>query len=161
MPTPEDRLEALGLVLPPPVKLPAGVHLPFCMINVRDDRAIFSGHPRHGADGAISGPFGTLGQDMTTEEGYAAAREVALSVLANLRAEIGSLSCVRGFVRIFGMVTSAPGYSEQHLVVNGFSDTIIEAFGPDVGRHARSALGVAGLPMGFAMEIEGEVLVSP
>ena len=66
-----------------------------------------------------------------------------------------------GWVRVFGMVASAPEYSEQHVVVNGFSDLIIEIFGQDVGRHARSAIGVSGLPLGFAMEIEGEVLIAP
>ena len=62
-------------------------------------------------------------------------------------------------MRVFGMVTSAPGYTEQHLVVNGFSDLIIDVFGAEAGRHARSGVGVAGLPMGFAMEIEGEVQI--
>ena len=118
------------------------------------------GHPRHGADGALNGPFGRLGADMSTEEGYQAAQEVALSVLANLKSEIGELSRVTGFVRVFGMVTSTPEFTEQHLVVNGFSDLILKVFGPEVGRHARSAVGVAALPMGFAMEVEGEVLIS-
>ena len=159
MPTPEDRLKDLGLELPPPTKLPAGLHLPFTFINVRGERALISGHPKNASDGAIAGPYGVVGTDLTTEQGYAEAREVALTVLANLKAEIGELSRVTGWVRAFGMVTSAPGYSEQHLVINGFSDLIIEVFGPDIGRHARSAIGVAGLPLGFAMEIEGEALI--
>ena len=161
MKTPEERLSELGLVLPAPTKLPEGLHLPFSFINVRGERALISGHPKQDENGAIAGPFGMLGADMTTEQGYAEAKAVGLSVLANLRAEIGELSRVAGWVRVFGMVTSAPGYSEQHLVVNGFSDLIIDVFGPEIGRHARSAIGVAGLPMGFAMEIEGEVLLHP
>ena len=100
-----------------------------------------------------------VGEDLTTEQAQLEARGVGLSVLANLKAEIGELSRVAGWVRVFGMVTSAPGYNEQHLVINGFSDLILAVFGPDVGRHARSAIGVAGLPMGFAMEVEGEVLL--
>ena len=159
MATPEERLQAMGLTLPVPTKLPDGLHLPFSFINVRGGRVLISGHPRHGADGGITGPFGVLGDDMTTEQGYAAAQEVALSVLANLKAEIGELSRATGWARVFGMVTSAQGYSEQHLVINGFSDTIIDVFGPEVGKHARSAIGVYALPMGFAMEIEGEVLI--
>ena len=159
--TPEEKIEEMGLVLPPRVTLPEGMHLPFSMINVRGDRALFSGHPRHGADGKISGPFGTFGADLTTEEGYAAAREVALSVLANLRAEIGALSRINGFVKVFGMVASTPDFTQQHLVVNGFSDLILSVFGPDVGRHTRSAVGMTSLPAGFAMEIEGEVLIRP
>ena len=161
MPTPESRLEQLGLILPQPTKLPEGLHLPFEFVSIRGDRALFSGHPKSAMDGGISGPFGVVGADITTDQGYLEAREVALSVLANLKAEIGELSRIVGWVRVFGMVTSAPGYSEQHVVVNGFSDLVIEVFGRDVGRHARSAIGVSGLPLGFAMEIEGEVLISP
>lgn len=160
MPTPESRLADLGLTLPAPTRLPEGLHLPFSFINRRGNQVWFSGHPKNAADGNIGGPFGTLGEDMTTEEGYAEAREVALTVLANLKAEIGDLSRITGWARVFGMVTSAPGYKEQHLVVNGFSDLVIDIFGPEIGRHARSAVGVAGLPMGFAMEIEGEILIA-
>lgn len=160
MSTPEERLEALGFQLPQSVRVPDGLHLPFAFVNIRGDRALFSGHPKQGPDGGIASPYGVVGADLTTEEAYDAAREVALSVLANLKFEIGDLSRVVGWVRVFGMVTSSHGYSEQHLVVNGFSDLIIDVFGPDVGRHARSAIGVAGLPLGFAMEVEGEVLIA-
>lgn len=159
--TPETRLEELGLVLPPPIALPEGLHLPFSFVNLRDGRAVISGHPSHGADGRIAGPYGQLGRDLTTAEGARAAQEVALSVLANLKAEIGDLSRVTGWVRVFGMVNSAPGYTEQHLVLNGFSDLILRVFGPETGRHARSAIGTAGLPMNFALEVEAEVLIGP
>ncbi len=159
MATPEERLTELGLQIPPPTQLPEGLHLPFSFVNIRGNRALISGHPRHGMDGAISGPFGVLGRDMTTDEGYAAAQGIALSVLGNLKAELGELSRITGWVRVFGMVTSTPEFSEQHLVINGFSDTIIKVFGPDIGKHARSAIGVTALPMRFAMEIEGEVLI--
>ncbi len=160
MSTPESRLEELGLKLPAPTKLPDGLHIPFEFVNVRGDRALFSGHPKNAMDGSLAGPFGVVGAEITTDQAYAEAREVALTVLANLKAEIGELSRIVGWVRVFGMVTSAPGYSDQHIVVNGFSDLIIEVFGPDIGRHARSAIGVSGLPLGFAMEIEGEVMIS-
>lgn len=159
MSTPERRLAELGLELPNSTKLPDGLQLPFAFVNVRGERALFSGHPKNAMDGSIAGPFGVVGADLTTDQGYAEARDVALSVLANLKAEIGELSRIVGWVRVFGMVTSAPGYTEQHVVVNGFSDLIIDVFGPDVGRHARSAIGVSGLPLGFALEIEGEVLI--
>ena len=159
MPTPESRLKELGLKMPQPTKLPEGLHIPFEFVNIRGNRALFSGHPKSAMDGTLSGPFGVVGSDMTTDQAYTEAREVALTVLANIKAEIGELSRIAGWVRVFGMVTSAPGYSEQHVVVNGFSDLIIDVFGQDVGRHARSAIGVSGLPLGFAMEIEGEVLI--
>lgn len=161
MTNPEDRLKALGLTLPPPTILPDGLHLPFSLVNVRGDRLLFSGHPKTALDGSIAGPFGALGAELTTEQGYVEAREVALSVLANIKAEIGELSRIVGWSRVFGMVASVSGYKDHHLVVNGFSDLVIEVFGEHVGRHARSAIGVAGLPLGFAMEIEGEVLIAP
>ncbi len=161
MTTPEGKLEELGLELPKPTKLPEGLVLPFKFVNIRGERLLFSGHPKNAMDGSIAGPFGVLGSDLATEQGYAEARDVALAVLANIKAEIGELSQISGWVRVFGMVSSTPGYSDQHIVVNGFSDLIIDVFGPEVGRHARSAIGVAGLPLGFAIEIEGEVLIRP
>ena len=159
--TPEDRLAQMGLTLPAPVVVPDGLRLPFSFINIRGDRALISGHPKQAADGSIAGPFGQVGRDLTTAEGAEAARDIALSVLANLKAEIGALSRVAGWVRVFGMVNSAPGYGEQHLVLNGFSELILDVFGPEVGRHARSAIGTHGLPMNFAIEVEGEVLLHP
>ena len=160
MPTPEEKLAELGLSLPAPVALPPNLHLPFAFINVRGNRVLISGSPKANTEGAIDGPFGVVGSDWTTEQAYDEARDVGLTILSNLKAEIGELSRVAGWVRVFGMVNSAPGYAEQHLVINGFSDLIIEVFGPEVGRHARSAIGVAGLPMNFAMEIEGELILA-
>ncbi|MGX9352943.1 RidA family protein [Shimia sp. W99] len=153
----EKRMQALGLTLPAATRLPEGLHLPFSLVNARGNRVLISGHPKSNADGKIGGPFGQLGAELTTQEGYDAAREIALSVLANVKAEIGDLSRITGWTRVFGMVNSAPGFCEQHLVINGFSDLILEVFGPDVGRHARSAIGTAGLPMNFAIEIEAEL----
>ncbi|KMW57928.1 putative translation initiation inhibitor, yjgF family [Candidatus Rhodobacter oscarellae] len=159
MNTPEDRIAALGLSLPAPTQLPPGLKLPFSFINIRGSRALISGHPKSAPDGKIAGPYGQVGTDLTTEQAYDEARQIGLSILANLKAEIGELSRVAGWVRAFGMVNSAPGYTEQHLAINGFSDLIIEVFGPEVGAHARSAIGTHGLPMGFAMEIEAEALL--
>ena len=160
MPTPEDKLAELGLVLPPPLQLPPGLHLPFSFINVVGNRALISGHPKTDASGSSAGPYGVVGTDWTTEDAYTEARDIGLSILSHLKAEISELSRVAAWVRVFGMVNSAPDYSDEHVVINGFSDLIIEVFGAEVGRHARSAIGVAGLPMNFAMEIEGEVLLS-
>ncbi|MFT5342562.1 MAG: enamine deaminase RidA (YjgF/YER057c/UK114 family), partial [Paracoccaceae bacterium] len=124
-------------------------------------RVLISGHPKSNTDGSIGGPFGQLGTEFTTQQGYDAARDIALAVLANVKAEIGDLDRIIGWNRVFGMVNSAPGYSEQHLVINGFSDLIVDVFGPNVGRHARSAIGTAGLPMNFAIEVEAEVEITP
>lgn len=155
----DQRLEELGIVLPAPVRVPPTLRLPFTFVNVRGDRATISGHPSQDAEGNIAGPFGRLGGELTTEQGHAAARAIALSVLANLRAEIGTLDRVAGWTRVFGMVNSVPGFTEQHVVMNGFSDVILEVFGPEIGRHSRSAMGAAGMPLNFAIEIEAEVLL--
>ena len=157
----EGRLHELGIELPAPAVVPPGVHLPFAFINVRGDRAFISGHPQSGPDGSIIGPYGLLGAELTTEQGVAAARGIGLSILANLQAELGSLDRITGWLRVFGMVSSADGYTDQHTVISGFSDLIIEVFGAETGRHARSAVGVAALPMNFAIEIEAEVAISP
>ena len=159
MTTPEQKLHSLGLSLPAPVKIPPTLQLPFVMINVRGDRAFVSGHPKHDQDGNLSGPYGQVGTDLTMQQAQAAARDIGLCVLSNLKAEIGELSRVAGWLRVFGMVNSAPGFDQQHLVINGFSDLIIDVFGPETGRHARSAIGVAGLPLNFAIEIEAEILL--
>lgn len=159
--SPEDRIQALGLELPAPMVLPPGLVLPFSAVNVRGERVLLSGHPKQNADGSLAGPYGKVGAELSTEEAKLASRDIALAMLSNLRAEIGSLSRVTGWLRVFGMVNSAAGYSDQHVVVNGFSDLIIEVFGPETGKHARSAIGVAGLPMNFAIEIEAEVMISP
>jgi enamine deaminase RidA (YjgF/YER057c/UK114 family) len=160
MATPEERMAELGIVLPAPIVLPSTLRLPFTFVNVRGDHAFISGHPKQDADGTLEGPYGQVGADLNTEEAQLVARGIGLSVLANLKSEIGLLSRVSGWNRVFGMVNSAPGYDQQHLVLNGFSDLIIEIFGTEIGRHARSAIGVAGLPMNFAMEIEAELLLS-
>lgn len=156
----ENRINELGYVLPQPTRLPDGFRLPFDFVTVRGSRVTISGHPNSNPDGTIAGPFGQLGSILTTVQGYDAARGIALSVLANVRAEIGDLDLITGWQRVFGMVNSAPGFSDQHLVINGFSDLILDVFGPDVGRHSRSAIGTAGLPMNFAIEIEAELEIS-
>jgi enamine deaminase RidA (YjgF/YER057c/UK114 family) len=157
MKTPEERITELGYKLPPPIILPKGLHLPFNFVNVRGNRVFISGHPRHSDKGEIDGPYGKVGRDLTMDQAHIAAREIALSVLSNLKHEIGELSRITGWGRVFGMVNSTPDFNEQHLVINGFSDLIIDIFGKNIGNHARSAIGVAGLPMNFAIEIEGEL----
>ena len=159
MPSPEQRLHNLGLVLPDPVKLPPGLTMPFSFINVRGNRVLISGHPRQAANGTFDGPYGQVGKDLTTKEAQDAAGGIALSVLSNLKSVIGDLSRVTGWIKVLGMVNSSPGFDEQHLVINGFSNLIVEIFGAEIGRHARSAIGVAGLQMNFAIEIEGELII--
>jgi enamine deaminase RidA (YjgF/YER057c/UK114 family) len=157
----EAKLASLGIVLPPPVKPPPGVVLPFPFVRVTAGRAFISGHGPQAPDGSIAGPFGKVGGDLTVEQGYAAARLVAISILGSLKRTLGDLDRIAAWNRVFGMVNSAPGFNRQPAVINGFSDLILELYGPDAGAHARSAVGMAGLPFDIPVEIEGEVELRP
>jgi len=153
----EARLAALDLVLPPEVKPPPGVVLPFRFVRVLGNRALISGHSPQAADGSVAGPFGKVGRELTVEQGYEAARLTALSMLGSLQRELGDLDRVTHWLRVFGMVNSAPGFDRQPAVINGFSDLILKLWGDDAGAHARSAVGMAELPFGIPVEVEAEV----
>ena len=153
----EQRLATLGLVLPPPVTPPAGVVLPFAFVRIAGRRAIISGHGPLNADGTIAAPLGKLGRELTVEQGYRAARLTALAMLGSLQRALGDLDRITAWTRVFGMVASAPGFDRQPAVINGFSDLVLELFGPEIGAHARSAVGMAELPFNLPVEIEGEV----
>lgn len=156
----EAKLRDLGLVLPPPVQAPPGVRLPFAPVRIVGDRALVSGHGPQNADGSIAGPFGKVGAEVTVDQGYQAARLTALSVLGSLARELGDLDRIIAWVRVFGMVNSAPGFTSQPSVINGFSDLILDLFG-EAGAHARSAVGMAELPFGMPVELEAEVRIAP
>ena len=153
----EAKLAALGLVLPAPLKPPPGVVLPFAMVRVVGARAFVSGHGPQNADGSLAQPLGKVGSDLTIEQGYAAARLTALAVLGSLQRAIGDLDRVAGWRRVFGMVNSAPGFVRQPAVINGFSELVLEVFGPATGAHARSAVGLFELPFNIPVEVEAEV----
>ena len=153
----EARLSALGLLLPPPIRAPAGVALPFQFVRLVGNRALISGHGPQNSDGTIAGPLGKLGRELTVEQGYAAARLTALAILGSLSRALGDLDRVSAWGRVFGMVNSAPGFNKQPSVINGFSDLILELYGPEIGAHSRSAVGMAELPFDIPVEIEAEV----
>ncbi|APW44954.1 RidA family protein [Rhodoferax saidenbachensis] len=153
----EERLAALGLVLPAPIKPPPGVVLPFRVVRVIGSRAYISGHSPQNTDGSIAAPLGKLGRDLTVAQGYTAARLTALSILGSLQRTLGDLDRITNWVRVFGMVNSGPGFNQQPSVINGFSDLILELWGSEAGAHSRSAVGMAELPFDIPVEIEGEV----
>ena len=157
----EARLAALGLVLPPAFAPPPGVVFPFVNVRLVGNRGIIAGHGPQSPEGPLAKPFGKVGRELTVEQGYAAAKLTALSMLGNLKRALGDLDRVAQWVRIFGMVNSAPGFVQQPAVINGFSDLILELWGPEAGAHARSAVGMAELPFGMPVEIEGEVEIAP
>lgn len=141
-----DKLKQLGITLPP-VATPAAAYLPF----VQTGSLVFlSGHIAK-RDGK---PWvGQFGKTMTTEEGKAAARAVAIDLMGTLQAAVGDLSRVKRIVKVMSLVNSTPDYTEQHLVTNGASELLGEVFGAK-GSHARSAFGVAQIPLGACVEIE-------
>ena len=102
---------------------------------------------------------GKVGKDLTIEEGYQAARSTGLNLLATTRQALGSLDKVKRVVKVLGMVNSAPGFTDQPKVINGFSDLLVDVFGEASGKHARSAVGMAELPFGIPVEIEAEVAI--
>jgi enamine deaminase RidA (YjgF/YER057c/UK114 family) len=141
-----DRLEKLGLVLPP-VFPPAGNYLG-CVVD--DGMVYVGGH------GPIDGPDvmrGKVGTDLTLLDGQRAARMTALSILATLQAELGDLDRIERIVKVFGMVNVAPGFNQTPAVIDGCSDLLVAVFG-EAGRHTRSAVGLAELPFDIAVEIE-------
>lgn len=145
--TVSTRLAALGITLPP-VAIPAAAYVPF----VRSGHLVFlSGHIAK-KDGKAW--VGQLGLTMGTEEGKAAARSIAIDLLGTLQAAVGDLDKVRRIVKVMSLVNSTPTFTEQHLVTNGCSELLGEVFGTQVGAHARSAFGVAQIPLGACVEIE-------
>lgn len=155
----KDRLQSLGLTLPPPLKLPPGVVLPFRMVRVVGGRAVISGHGPQAPDGSIAAPLGKVGSVVTEQQAYQSARLTALSVLGSLERELGDLDHIACWVKVLGMVQSAPGFQRQPAVINGFSDLVLEVFGPEAGAHARSAVGMYELPFDIPVEVEAEVLL--
>ncbi|MCZ6890261.1 MAG: RidA family protein [Gammaproteobacteria bacterium] len=148
-------MEELGLTLPQPMNVD---RLPFELVRIVGDRALIAGHVPLNDDGTVAMPFGKVGDAVTAEEAYHAARRVALGMLSSLRTALGDLDRVDCWVRLFGMVNVAPGFSAIPPVINGCSDVILEVFGEN-GRHTRSAVGMAELPFGVPVECEGEVKI--
>jgi len=141
-----DKLKTLGITLPA-VAAPAAAYVPF----VQTGNLVFlSGHlPKK--DGQVV--VGQLGKDITTEQGKAAARAIAVDLMGTLHAAVGDLNKVKRIVKVMSLVNSTDDFTEQHLVTNGCSELLGEVFG-DAGKHARSAFGVAQIPLGACVEIE-------
>jgi enamine deaminase RidA (YjgF/YER057c/UK114 family) len=141
-----DQLAALNITLPA-VAIPAAAYVPF----VQTGNLVFlSGHlPKK--DGQLI--VGQLGKNVTTEEGKAAARLIAIDLMGTLHAAVGDLNRIKRIVKVMSLVNSTADFTEQHLVTNGCSELLGEVFG-DAGKHARSAFGVAQIPLGACVEIE-------
>ena len=156
----EQRLKQLGIVLPAPLQLPPGARLPFVPVRLRGNHAYISGHGPLDANGKLAGPFGKVGTDVTPEQAYTAARLTMLAMLADLKTALGSLDRVTAWLKLLGMVNAAAGFNAMPGVVNGASDLLLDVFGPDIGAHARSAIGVAELPWNIPVELEAELEIA-
>jgi hypothetical protein len=135
------------------------VVLPFPWVRVFGDRGFVSGHGPRAPDGSLARPLGRVGTDLTEDQGYEAARLTGLAILASLRQALGDLDRIEAWLRVVGMVNTSGRFNRFPMIINGFSDLILDVFGPDVGAHSRSAVGMAGLPLDIPVEIEAEVAI--
>tara|TARA_Y100001947_G_C10143553_1_gene220876 strand:- start:50 stop:532 length:483 start_codon:yes stop_codon:yes gene_type:complete len=158
--TPDERIRELNLNLPKPIILPPNVEMQFSWVRISGNRVFISGHIALNADGSVSEVTGKVGGEVTVEQGYEAARQTGLAILSSLKRELGTLNKITAWLRVFGMVNVEPGFVKTPLVINGFSDLILDVFGKEIGNHSRSAVGMAELPFGAPVEIEAEVEIS-
>ena len=152
--TVDARLKALGLSLPA-APSPVANYVPYLLAG---DLLFISGQISKAADGIVV--TGTVGADVSVEAGQAAAKLCALNILAQAKAALGSLERVKQVVKLTGFVNSAPGFGDHPKVVNGASDLMVEVLG-DKGRHTRAAVGVSGLPLNSAVEVDAILLIEP
>jgi enamine deaminase RidA (YjgF/YER057c/UK114 family) len=155
----ERRLEELGLVLPAPAALPAGVEIPFAWVRVHGDRAFISGHGALDASGTPAGPFGKVPSEISLNDAQRSARLATLTVLSSLKTALGDLDRIGAWLMINGYVNADPGYRETTAVMNPCSELIVDLYGADAGTHARTAIGVATVPLNLPVVISAEVAI--
>jgi len=153
----EKRLEELGLELPAEAKLPPGVTIPFQWVRVRGARAFVSGHGALAADGSPQGPYGRVPSEVSLEDAQASARSATLAILASLKRVVGDLDRVTAWLMVFGSVNADPGYAQTTLVANPASELLLDLYGPEAGAHARTAIGMAALPLNLPVILAAEV----
>lgn len=156
----EEHIADRGHVLPQEPQLPPGVAIPFQWVRVVGDRCLISGHGALDAQGAPTGPFGRVPSEVSLEEAQVSAKAAALASLAALRRAVGSLDRIQAWLVVNGYVNADDGYPQTTAVLNPVSELILDVFGPDVGAHARTAIGVSALPMNLPVVFSAEVLLS-
>ena len=157
----EARLQALGLVLPEAPQVPPGLTISFAWARVRGTHVYLAGHSPQAPDGSFPGPFGKVPSEVSLEAAQAAARATAVSMLASLKRTLGDLDRVSAWLMVYGMVNADSAYPQTTTAINAFSDLILELYGPDIGQHARVAVGMATLPLNNAVTIAAEVEFVP
>lgn len=153
----DRRIAELGITLPTPWTLPPGLTVPASLVRVRGKRVLVSGHVPINADGSVAGPFGRVGAEVSPEQGQQAARLSLIGILASLKEKLGDLDQIGAWLRVYGMVNPGPSFTAFPLVMNGASQLIQDVFGPEIGDHARVAIGVGALPFNVPVEIEAEL----
>lgn len=156
----EAKLQALGLVLPAAPKVPPGFTFSFAWTRIRGNRVYVAGHAAQAPDGTFVGPFGKVPSEVSLADAQAAARATALSMLGSLKRALGDLDRITAWLMVYGMVNADSGYAQTTNAINGFSDLILELYGPEVGEHARIAVGMATLPLNNAVTIAAEVEIA-
>ena len=156
----EAKLRELGLELPDEMRTPPGFEAKWTQIRIIGTRAFIAGHGPRAIDGSFAPPAGKVGSDLTLEQGRLAAANVALAVLGDLKRTIGDLDRVVSWVRVLGMVNTAPGFTALPQVIDGFTDVMIQLFGHDAAVCPRVVLGAVELALNAPVIVEGEVEIS-
>lgn len=156
----ESKLAGMGLALPAEMKVPAGFRIKWKQVRIIGSRAVIAGHGPRQQDGTFAGKPGKVGADLTIEEGYAAARDTGLGILGDLKRELGDLDRGVSWVRVFGMVNSAPGFTGQAQVIDGFTDLMVSLYGEDAALCPQAVAGMAELAPNSPVIIEGEAEVA-
>jgi len=153
--TPEEKFAELNLELPdaPP---PGGIYTPIVYVG---NMIYVSGHGPNNPDGTQI--CGKVGGDLDVDAGYNAARQVGLTMFATLKAQLGSLNRIKRPIKVLGMVNATPEFGQHPQVINGFSQLLLDVFGEENGRAARSAVGFGSLPGNIAVEIEAQFELHP
>lgn len=157
----DDALSRLGLTLPPPASPPPGFDFHFAPVRISGTRVFVAGHMPQAPDGSLCGPFGTVPSQVALSAAQDAARNTAMSILASLKQAFGSLDRISAWLLVSGFVNADPGFPQTTHVMDAFSDRILEIFGPDVGAHARTAIGATALPLNSCLIVAAELEIRP
>lgn len=152
-----ERLHALDLSLPAVPQMPAGVATTFSWVRVFGDRVLVSGHGPQSPDGSPAGPFGRVPDEVTLQQAQRSARLAALSVIASVQDAVSDLDRLDAWLSVTGFVQAQPGYGQTTAVLNSFSEVILDVFGAAAGAHARTAIGVAALPLNVPVVVGAEL----
>lgn len=152
-----ERLHDLGLILPQQSRMPPTVVTTFRWVRLAGSRVLVSGHGALQPDGRPAGPFGQVPGEVSLEQAQQSAQLAALSVIASVQRAVGDLDRISAWLTVSGFVNAAPGYPHTTAVLNAFSEVVLDAFGPVVGEHARTAIGVPALPLNLPVIVAAEL----